>query len=207
MVSRTASDSHSLPPCAAKTKCFDSFSLVEEKEEEEEVAPKAPEEKTPGMAVAVMFLVWALLLLAAPFYFGLHGSARTPWFILSGVLGLIAVLGALTELSDRPGREALKPFQAVIFLAVITLLLGLPPLIWSMSEALSLALKSAGFLFALITVLGGSIEIGRYVVADRRLNRPQRKRRLGDTFLAITIGVLSLATAILGLIGAVHSKH
>jgi len=75
--------------------------------------------EAPGGAIAVMFLVWAVLLLFAPAYFGSAGAARTVWYVFAGISGTIGVGGAAVELSGVSRREALKGKGAPMACAMI----------------------------------------------------------------------------------------
>ena len=163
--------------------------------------------EAPGGAIAVMFLVWAVLLLLAPAYFGSAGAARTVWYVFAGISGTIGVGGAAVELSGVSRREALKGFGAVIALAVTAVLMGTPPLIWSVPSPWDEILKSSAFVFALATAMGASIEIGKRFALARTKPRRTREKRLGETLLSAVVAVLSLATAVIGFIAAFASKH
>lgn len=168
--------------------------------------PKGDSE-APGAWIAVAFFIWALLFLFAPRYFGLSGDLKTICYVLSGFAGLIGLLGALVELSGMSRWNEIEEFGTVIFLLIVTMVMGAPPLIWSIPKPWALILKGAAFLVALITGIGAPIEIGKGIVRLRQLPRPPRERGLLATSASILMGALSLVTAVLGFVNAVASKH
>ena len=174
--------------------------------------PKAERsEEVPGGAVAVFFFLAAGLFALSPWYFGAVGTARTAWYTAVSILGLIGFLGALTELAQMSGGGGyLRRFGLVIVAGVLTLFAGIPPLVWSIPAPWDVLLKIVALLFALVTVLGLSMESGRWYSSEARrirLERVKPARNLGDTLLTIALAVLSLATSVVGLVAAVAPEH
>lgn len=154
-----------------------------------------------------MFFVWALLFLGAPSYFRPTPDGRIAWYVGGIAFAVIAFAGALTELANVPGREALSDFAVALLLGAIMTAFGVPPLVWHIGGPWNGLLKTIALLFALLTALGLSAGVGHLFSQEARASRRRTQRSPADTLLSVVIGTSALATAAVNLWAALATKH
>jgi len=154
-----------------------------------------------------MLLLWAGLVVVAPWYFGINGSWKTFLFLVSVPIALIGLGGAATELGKFRDSDSLSGMGVALTFLVLAVGLGVPPLVLSVPTPWDLVMKVGGYACAFVAAMGTCIEIGRRLDVRAAGPKPPRTRPVSEQVLALVVGVLTFSTAVIGFVAALLSFH
>lgn len=163
-------------------------------EDSSEEAVSADSDRFTGLGIGLGLTLFAILCVSLlPEYFNAQGGWRVAWSITGGLFGLIGVVGSLIELAKHVELPGMEDLSVVVVFAALAGVLHIAQS--NLEGAWSVAVRILVVVSVLIVVVGGGITTARIVDGLASRPRPTRRGR--------GVAVLSVATAVLGLVTAI----